>query len=181
VSPKRRRGGQTKYTEGIAEEICERLAQGESLNVVCKDPHMPSEFTVRQWVLDDQADGSGLGRGFASKYARARQIAYDLMAEEILAISDADCTFDGKPDNALVQQARLRSDNRKWFLSKVLPKKYGDRVTAEVVGDANAPLITRIELVAIPAVHRTIGPVIDAGCDDGDDRQTHSKPAETLD
>jgi len=43
----------------------------------------------------------------------------------------------------------LRSDNRKWLLAKLLPKRFGDRVTAEVVGDANAPLLTRIELVAV--------------------------------
>jgi hypothetical protein len=73
------------------------------------------------------------------------------MADEVIEISDADCTVDGKPDNALVQQARLRVDTRKWLLSKMLPRRFGDRVTTEVAGDPDAPLLTRIELVAVPA------------------------------
>jgi hypothetical protein len=147
---KKPRGQQTKYSDALADEICERLAMGESLNAICQDPYMPAENRVRQWVLDDRADKSGNGRGFAAKYARARAIGYECLADEIIDISDAPIMFEGRPDNALVQQARLRSDNRKWFLSKVLPKRFGDKVTTEVTGDPSAPLLTRIELVAVP-------------------------------
>ena len=38
-------------------------------------------------------------------------------------------------------------DTRKWFLSKMIPHRFGDRV--EVIGNADAPLITKIELVAV--------------------------------
>jgi hypothetical protein len=72
------------------------------------------------------------------------------MADEIIEISDSPCMFDGRPDAALVQRARLMVDSRKWLLSKVLPKRFGDKVTTEVTGDPNAPLLTRIELVAVP-------------------------------
>ena len=150
MTARRPRGQQTKYSDAIADEICERLAGGESLIHICSDPHMPSEYAVRQWALDDQADKSGIGRGFASKYARARSIGYERLADEIIGIGDAPIMFNGVPDNALVQQARLRSDNRKWYLSKVLPKRFGDRVEATVIGDPNQPLLTRIELVAVP-------------------------------
>jgi len=93
-------------------------------------------------------------QGFAVRYARARERGYQRLADELLELADADCTGpDGKPDNALVQQRRLQVDTRKWLLSKLLPKQYGDRVTAEVVGDANVPLLTRIELVAVPPRH----------------------------
>ena len=147
--PAKPRGQQTKYSDAIADEICERLSRGESLNAICKDPHMPAEPSVRQWALDDQANNGGIGRGFAAKYARARAIGYECLADEIIDISDAPIMFEGRPDNALVQQARLRSDNRKWFLSKVLPKRFGDKVTQEITSDPNAPLLTRIELVAV--------------------------------
>jgi hypothetical protein len=147
--PVRRRGQQTKYTEAIANEICERLANGEVLATICRDPHMPDERAVRQWALDDQADKVGTGAGFAPRYARARAVGYEHLADEIIEISDAPIMFNGAPDNALVQHARLRSDNRKWFLSKVLPKRFGDKVTQEITGDPNAPLLTRIELVAV--------------------------------
>jgi hypothetical protein len=140
----------TKYTEAIAEEICNRLAAGESLASICRTPGFPTETKVRIWALNDQADKHGTGKGFKERYTVAREIGYERMADEVIAISDADYRMeDGLVDNAAVQQARLRSDNRKWLLSKMLPRKFGDRVTAEVVGDANAPLLTRIELVAV--------------------------------
>jgi hypothetical protein len=153
--------------------LCERLADGISLRDVAKEMGFaPSSIT--DWMREDAAA--------AARYVQARELGYERLADEVIAIGDADYRLpDGTVDNAAVQQARLRSDNRKWLLAKMMPKRYGDRVTAEVVGDANAPLITRIELVAVPAVHRAIGPVIDAGCDGGDDRPTFSKPAETLD
>ena len=64
--------------------------------------------------------------------------------------------FGGEPNNALVQQARLACDNRKWLLSKLLPHQYGDKVTQEIVGDADRPLVTRIELVPVEPVVRAV-------------------------
>ena len=87
---------------------------------------------------------------FSSSYARARSIGYERLAFGLLAISDADCIGpDGRADNALVQKQRLQADTRKWLLSKLLPRQYGDRVTAEIAGDAERPIVTRIELVPV--------------------------------
>jgi len=67
------------------------------------------------------------------------------MADELVELADADCIGpDGRPDNALVQQHRLQVDTWKWLLSKMLPKRFGDRVTTEIAGSAAAPLITRM-------------------------------------
>ncbi len=33
-----------------------------------------------------------------------------------------------------VQRSRLRVDTRKWFLSKLAPKRYGDRQAVEISG-----------------------------------------------
>jgi len=77
------------------------------------------------------------------------------LAFELLAISDADCIGpDGRADNALVQKQRLQADTRKWLLSKLLPRQYGDRLTAEIAGDAERPIVTRIELVPVDPVPR---------------------------
>jgi len=69
------------------------------------------------------------------------------MAEGLLELVQRDCTVDGKPDNALVQQLRLDVDTRKWLLSKMSPRRFGDRV--EISGDPSAPIVSRIELVAV--------------------------------
>ena len=151
---KRKRGRPSKYTNAIAAEICTRLAAGESLRSICRDTHMPTDTVVQEWVRGEPRDGRHPfedGReDFAVHYARAKEAGLELMAEEILQIADADYTGpDGHADNALVQQARLRVDSRRWLLSKLMPKKYGDKVTQEITGDAGAPLVTRIELVAV--------------------------------
>jgi hypothetical protein len=69
------------YDPIIAQTICDRLAAGEMLRKICKSPGYPAESTVRMWVLDDTA-------GFATLYARARNIWFDVVAEDTIAISD---------------------------------------------------------------------------------------------
>jgi hypothetical protein len=78
-----------------------------------------------------------------------------------------------------VQQARLRVDTRKWILSRMLPRRFGDRVTTEVTADPNAPLLTRIELVAVPP-RRSSSPAED-GREYGLDIELPPEPAELLD
>ena len=137
-------GSQSLYSEELAEEICERLAQGESLYAICKDPEMPREKTLRMWAETRPA--------FASKYARAREFGYDSIAEQVMALSDQDFAGpDGFIDNGAVQAARLQTDSRRWFLSKMMPKRYGDKVTQEITGEDGGALITRIELVPVAA------------------------------
>ena len=71
------------------------------------------------------------------------------MAEEIIQIGDSDILINGLPDNALVQRNRLMCDNRKWLLSKLLPRQFGDKVTQELTGDPDRPLVTMIQLVPV--------------------------------
>jgi len=58
------------------------------------------------------------------QYARACDERADLLAEEILTIADEG----SNADNVIVQRDRLRIDSRKWLLSKLQPKKYGDKL-----------------------------------------------------
>jgi len=87
--------------------------------------------------------------GIAERYAHARRLGYEAMADELFTIADDTSQIAANPEisGALVAQQRLAVDARKWFLSKVLPQRFGDRVT--VVGDPDAPIVTRIELVPV--------------------------------
>jgi hypothetical protein len=105
------------YSDELAEEICGRLQQGESLNAICKDAGMPSESTVRGWAADDY-------QGFSAKYTRARELGFLWMADDILRIADR--------DEAKCDRDRLRIDTRKWLLSKCLPKVYGERTQTDI-------------------------------------------------
>jgi hypothetical protein len=48
------------------------------------------------------------------------------------------------------------ADSRRWFLSKAMPRKYGDKVTQELVGNLDAPIVTRIELVPVAPITRRL-------------------------
>lgn len=75
---------------------------------------------------------------FASAYARARESLVEIMANEILDIADQDSreTDKGNIDPAFVNNQKLRIDTRKWLLSKIAPRKFGDRVAIAGVDDA---------------------------------------------
>ena len=74
-----KRGRPTRYSQKLALVICQRLSDGESLNAICKSPDVPVERTLRSW--DPQ-------RPFSSNYARAREVGYLKMADELLEIVD---------------------------------------------------------------------------------------------
>lgn len=100
------------YTEEIASEICERLATGESLRAMCRDDEaLPCERTVYRWLLSDDA--------FCQKYARARDFQSEPHLEDMLEIAD-------NPDLDPADK-RVRIDTRKWAMSKLSAKKYGDK------------------------------------------------------
>ena len=119
------------FTAELAASICERIASGESVRQVCRDPAMPGRTTVNQWVDEDR-------EGFASQYARAREKGWLALAEETLEIADDGTNdwqtrelesgrIDTVPDSEHVTRSRLRVDTRKWLLSKMLPVTFGDR------------------------------------------------------
>lgn len=116
----RQRGRPSDYTEVLAARICERLAGGESLRAICEDDDMPAESTVRGWAVDDRG-------GFYAQYTRARDIGLDNMADHVIDIADT------AEDAA---KGRLRFDARRWYLSKLAPKRYGERLdlTADLGG-----------------------------------------------
>ena len=133
-----KRGRPTKYTEALGLRICKELSHGRSLRRICEDEKMPNASTVHEWILD------GKHEDFAKQYAQARTIQAEQMFDEILDIAD-----DGSNDFILMtkgdvsynmenkevtNRSRLRVDSRKWYLSKVLPKKYGDKLDLTTAG-----------------------------------------------
>ncbi len=138
-------GRPSGFSPEIAQEICEKLAQGRTLRDVCRDDGMPAESTVRLWALEDR-------EGFSAQYARAREIGYMSMADELMEVADDGSNDwmkrqdeDGQSSYVLngehVQRSRLRVDTRKWLLSKALPKLFGDKITQEHTGPDGSPVV----------------------------------------
>ncbi len=127
-------GRPRKYSEEMAAEICERLAAGEALIKITRDPHLPFHSTVYSWVIDDL-------EGFASRYARAREIQAEFLADELeeIAQDDSRDVFhkeDGSmPNRVAVERSKLIVDARKWRLAKLHPKKYGEAKTVTHAGE----------------------------------------------
>lgn len=100
---------------------------------------------MRRWAVDNT-------EGFAAQYARARELQADVLAEEIIDIADEDPAVrletqrnGGETmviDSAAVAHQRLRVDARKWFASKVAPKRYGDKLDVEHSGHGGGPIQT---------------------------------------
>lgn len=134
----KKNGRPSKYTEKIAEEICTRIASGETVIRMCRDEHLPSEKTVYSWLMMDDK------KAFLQNYEKARAIAAERMAEELIDIADNgtnDWMQAEDPDNPgykyngeHVQRSRLRVDTRKWAAARLLPKKYGDKIQQEHSG-----------------------------------------------
>ena len=137
-------GRPSTYGQEIADEVCRRLAGGESLRAICRDEGIPDESTVRFWALDDR-------EGFATQYARAREVQFLAIADELLEIADdgsndwmqrtsKDKSGGWELNGEHIQRSRVRIDTRKWILSKMLPKVYGDKAEVAVTGANGGPV-----------------------------------------
>jgi hypothetical protein len=84
---------------------------------------MPPESSVRQWARDDR-------NGFAAQYQAARTMQVESWADEII--------ITGNRDDLEPHDKRVRCDNLKWLMSKLAPKRYGERLL--VAGDAENPI-----------------------------------------
>jgi hypothetical protein len=125
----RKRGRSSSYSEQIGLAICARLAEGESLRTICGGDGMPDKSTVLRWLISHE--------DFRRQYIHARELGADTIAETALADAIAPMR------NEDVQRARLAFDARRWFVGKLAPKKYGDRVHQEVSGPGGGPVETR--------------------------------------
>ena len=141
--PKKKPGRPTIYTDELGATICLRLTEGESLRAICRDDDTPHITTVMAWLFDPM-DSDDPRFAFRDSYARARQAQAELMAEEIMEIADdstgdATTSEDGKttvnPEH--IARSRLRVDSRKWVVSKLLPKVYGDKLQHTGDGGGN--------------------------------------------
>ena len=121
--------------------VLSNMRGGLSAFKACEAAGVPHS-TFLEWIRDDAE--------LANSYARAREDLIERIANEVIELSDADVGMqpDGKKDWAAVQKHKLQVDTRKWLLSKLAPKKYGDKL--ELTGDPDRPLaIQKIERVVV--------------------------------
>lgn len=136
----------------IRATLLARISAGELVKDVCADLKISAD-TPYKWAATDEE--------FGRLYARAREEQGHAWAEKALSVAEgADALTQareqaiedyadelverGDPTAAakvraleanLIQRDRLRVDTLKWMASKVAPRSYGEKVTAEVTGE----------------------------------------------
>ena len=141
---KKTRGVKTTYTKEIADSICEQLSIGVPLREICRQEGYPKWRTVYDWLAKDEE--------FAARFAHARDVGHEALAQECLDIADnaendwmlrenKDGSESWQLNGEHVQRSKLRIETRLKLLSKWNPKKYGDKVT--LAGDEANPIVTK--------------------------------------
>lgn len=128
-------------------KICERTAEITPQRTIAAEIGV-SWATMMAWIDKEPSR--------VEQYARAREAQADKLTEDMLEIAD-DASGDTmmtengpRMDAEYVARSRLRVDARKWLASKMAPKRYGDKLTAELTGKDGAPIeITQIQRVIV--------------------------------
>lgn len=124
-------GRPSKYTKELADSVCEGISNGLSVRTVCLDEAMPSLTTVFKWLRELPE--------FAHQYARACEERTEAHNESLLEMGEEAIEkaqeVDPKASGAVVQAYKLKADNLKWSMSKMKPKKYGDKLDLTSAGE----------------------------------------------
>lgn len=135
----KKRGRPSAYTKKVADEICRRLALGETLTVICRAKNMPSEATVYLW-------GETIPE-FSEAYARARIAQTRAWADQIVSIADSvqedylrdadgNPVLNAKEEPIFIrerpQRTRQRIEVRQWLMTKINLEEFGERIAHSV-------------------------------------------------
>ena len=128
-------GRPSSFTKSKFDQICELLEGGLSLRAICSREDMPDKSTFMRWLAAKPE--------IRDQYARACEIRADQIFDEMLLIADNSSrdmvTLDDGTevvDYNVINRDKLRIDTRKWILSRMNPKKYGDKLQQEITGNS---------------------------------------------
>ena len=128
--------------EAILHSIFDNISKGMSLRKACKNSGIP-RITFYNWVDEDQKE--------IDRYTRAKEQGIEARFESIEEDYNEEPQRDpetGKIDSAWVQLQRLKIDSKKWELSKLAPKKYGDKIDVTSKGESiQAPSVVNVKIV----------------------------------
>lgn len=113
----------------VFDKVCAWIEDGHSLRWCLRQEGTPSSSTFYEWLDSDEK--------LAKQYARATEQRAEAIFEEILTIADTPQEGVTSKETEkgvevttgdMINHRRLQVDARKWMLSKMVPKKYGDRL-----------------------------------------------------
>ena len=128
-------GRETTYTAEKGEEICFRLANGESLISICRDEHLPTPATVYRWLtrIPD----------FQDMYVEARGFQADYLFDETRELA-------GEVTPGNVWASRFKFDLIRWQAPRLAPRKYCERLVAQDAEAAVRPMVVVVRKFTDP-------------------------------
>ncbi len=144
-----------ELTSELFLRVCDRLVEGETLTMICADRTMPSTKQFNRYLYTDEKA--------LDTYYRAREMQMECYAEEALTIANDDSDDSSIDDrgrrishNEVVQRARVKIDTIKFMMSKMAPKRFGDKNFTEIAGNPDQP----VTLQVVTGVPRAEGSLI---------------------
>lgn len=128
----------TVMTEEVTQEVCVRLAAGESLRSICRDEGMPALSTVMLAVVQDRD-------GFRNNYAQAREAAGYAHGDGVIEV--VELLREGGLD---AQTAKAMMDGLKWAAERMAPKAHSAKQDINHTSSDGSLGPSRIEIVAGP-------------------------------
>jgi hypothetical protein len=115
----------------IFDDVIKLISGGLSLRKAIVELNIINKDTFFSWIAKDTL--------LADQYTRACEVRADSLFEEMLDIADdgtndyitkraSDGTEFEVVNTEHIQRSKLRIETRKWNLSKMNPKKYGDKI-----------------------------------------------------
>lgn len=140
-APKKRGRPVEAVPQDKVEEIIKWISSGKTLREYCRGEGNPHWNTVYDWLEKDEE--------FAGRFARARDMGHDAIAEDTLDIIDTfpmEKTSENSSslDSAHVAWLKNRVEQRMKLLAKWNPKKYGDKVGIEHQGGVSISVVTGV-------------------------------------
>lgn len=141
-------GRKSSYTPELGNLICLEIAGGKSLRKVCAMEGMPNMTTVLRWLGDDEKEY------FHKQYARACEVRGIALAEEALEIIDAPVK-----DALALAHNKAKADQRKWYASKLAPKRFGEKLAVGGAEDLPPVQVQERELTDVERAVRVLNAI----------------------
>ena len=125
-----------KQKETILNTIFNLIESGKSLRYALKEFNLSSS-TFFIWIDEDENKSKQYVRAIDNRI----EVKFESIERDYLEEPQRD-PVTGKIDTGWVQLQRLKIDAKKWELSKLKPKKYGDKIQTEHSGEITTTVIS---------------------------------------
>lgn len=145
------------------DEVIEWVSNGKTLRSYCRQDAKPSRQVIDLWRREDDE--------FASRFARARDLGCDVIAEEALEIADTqelgEIVTEDPEKGTIVRREdmlghrKLQVETRLKLLARWFPQRYGDRATESSQIKVDLPPIR--SAADLPAAFDAVAAAVRAG------------------